>query len=419
MSSCRSKCHFLSVLVRTRQYLILALSVISVLASPQAYSDLGNVQTVHALKSNESYEPAIIKVLDKLKIGDLTAALNLVDEHLKLHPKSRIAHLVRADILKAHTNAVYSIGDGSALPEKELFGLRDQLKNRWQHNKHQDSIAHSNLPSALVHIGEHPHVLVADMENGRLYVYENSDGQPELIRDYYMSVGSAGYGKQVEGDNKTPVGVYHVNRYIEGKRLPDLYGKGAFPVNYPNRYDRFLKRTGYGIWLHGTPSTTYARSPWTSEGCFVLSNDDLLDIAQYVSADARTPVILSDKVEWISRNELDQRREDLMSVVDGWRRDWESLNNDAYLSHYSTDKLNFGATSFSKWARTKRKLNASKTFVQVDLDVEEMFVYPGEDDMFVVSFTQSYLSNNYQGQVRKKQYWKRDQSGSWKIIYEG
>ena len=73
MSSCRSKCHFLSVLVRTRQYLILALSVISVLASPQAYSDLGNVQTVHALKSNESYEPAIIKVLDKLKIGDLTA----------------------------------------------------------------------------------------------------------------------------------------------------------------------------------------------------------------------------------------------------------------------------------------------------------------------------------------------------------
>jgi len=375
--------------------------------------------SLHALEANKEYEPAIVDVLESLQLGKLDEALQQVDAHLSRFPKSRIAHLLRADILKAHGGALTQIGQGSALPENELLGLTHQLKNRWQHNKLHNEFAHQKLPDALLHMGDHPYVLVADMPKGRLYVYENNEGQPELIRDYYMSVGSAGFGKEVEGDNKTPIGVYHVNRYIEGKRLPDLYGKGAFPVNYPNKYDRFLKRTGYGIWLHGTPSSTYARSPWTSEGCFVLSNDDLLDIAQFVDADLKTPVILSDGINWVSRDELNQRRQHFLNVVTRWKNDWESVNTESYLSHYTTDKLNFGATSYASWEQKKRKLNATKTFIQVDLDIHELFLYPGKSDMFVVRFTQNYLSNNYQGQTEKKQYWQRSKEGDWKIIYEG
>lgn len=375
--------------------------------------------SVHALEANKEYEPAIIAVLDKLQKGDLAQALNLVDAHLTAFPKSRVAHLLRADILKAKGNGLVAVGEGSALPPEELSGLTHQLKNRWWHNRNDHAVTHQMLPDALLYMGQHQYVLVADMPSGRLYVYENNDGQPELVRDYYMSVGSAGYGKQIEGDNKTPIGVYHVNRYIEGKRLPDLYGKGAFPVNYPNKYDRFLNRTGYGIWLHGTPSTTYARSPWTSEGCFVLSNDDLLDVAQFVSAEARTPVILSDQVNWITRDEHKRRSKEYLGIVEQWKSDWESINTDAYLRHYTTDNLNFGNINYKRWATKKRTLNGSKTFIQIDLDIKELFVYPGETDMFVVSFTQNYLSNNYEGQTVKKQYWKRSDRGGWKIIYEG
>ncbi len=376
-------------------------------------------QRVHAFEANKKYEPAIVEVLEKLQRGDLTQALSLVNAHLTEFPKSRVAHLLRADILKAKGNGLAAVGEGSALPPDELSGLTHQLKNRWRHNQNDHAVVHRMLPNALLYMGQHPYVLVADMPRGRLYVYENNDGQPELVRDYYMSVGSAGYGKQIEGDNKTPIGVYHVNRYIEGKRLPDLYGKGAFPVNYPNKYDRFLNRTGYGIWLHGTPSTTYARSPWTSEGCFVLSNDDLLDIAQFVSADAKTPVILSDQIDWISPDEHKRRSQQYLKIVEQWKSDWESINTDAYLRHYAADNLNFGAINYDTWAKKKRVLNNSKTFIQIDLDIKELFVYPGETDMFVVSFTQNYLSNNYEGQTVKKQYWKRSDNGRWKIIYEG
>lgn len=375
--------------------------------------------SIHALEANGRYEQSVIDVLDQLQQGHLNAALEQVEQHLASFPKSRIGHLLRADILQALGGALTSIGANAPLPEKELAGLTKQLQVRWKHHKQQHVDAHQKLPDSLIYIGQHSYVLVADMQQGRLYVYENNNGQPELIRDYYMSVGSAGYGKQVEGDNKTPIGVYHVNRYIEGKRLPDLYGKGAFPVNYPNRYDRFLNRTGYGIWLHGTPSTTYARAPWTSEGCFVLSNDDLLDIAQFVSAEERTPVILSDQVNWVSREQLNQRRAEFLAVLEQWKSDWESINTSAYLSHYTTNELNFGGTSFAAWSQKKRSVNRSKTFIQIDLEVHDLFVYPGEKDMFVVNYTQSYLSNNYDGITKKKQYWKRSQDGEWKILYEG
>ena len=377
-----------------------------------------NERELHALLANGNYEPEVVQIVADIKLGKLDAALEKAQDHLQRFPKSRIGHLLKADILAASAGGLAALGQTSQLPEEEVDGLSKQLKNRWHHFKKAHH-THGLLPSSLIDIGNHPYVLVGDMKNGRLYVYQNVEGQPDLIRDYYMSVGSAGYGKQVEGDNKTPIGVYHVNRYIEGKKLPDLYGKGAFPVNYPNLYDRFLKRTGYGIWLHGTPSTTYARAPWTSEGCFVLSNDDLLDVAQFIDPKLSTPVILSDEVEWISRKELNTRRSDLLSVLNRWKSDWESIDTDAYVSHYKSDRFNFGRQSFSSWAKRKEQVNLSKTFIQIDLQVEDLFTYPGEKDMFVVNYTQRYLSNNYEGIARKRQFWKRSESGRWQILYEG
>ena len=38
----------------------------------------------------------------------------------------------------------------------------------------------------------------------------------------FISIGLKGYGKQKRGDQKTPIGIYHVTRYIDGEELPDL-----------------------------------------------------------------------------------------------------------------------------------------------------------------------------------------------------
>lgn len=376
-------------------------------------------ESLHAFTANDGYEPQVLEIIETLQAGKLDEALAKADTHLGYFPKSKIGHLLRADILQSMATGLSDIGAQSVLPESNLDGLKHQLKNRWLHKSHEQQNRHVQVPASLVALGQHSHVLVADMLHGRLYVYKNENGDPRLVRDYYLSVGSAGFGKQIEGDNKTPVGVYQFNDFIEGKKLPDLYGKGAFPVNYPNRFDRYLNRTGYGIWLHGTPSDTYARSPWASEGCFVLSNDDLLDIAQYISVEKGTPVVLSDGINWLSLEELNNRRTSYLAIIEKWRQDWESLNIDAMVAHYAEQDFNFGKGSFDSWQKRKREINNSKVFVQIQLEIESLFSYPGKDDMFVVKFRQSYLSNNFASVTDKMQYWRRSEGGDWKILYEG
>lgn len=390
------------------------LLVLSLLVLPSALAE-----QEHEVRAGEGYERALIAVIDAIEQQDLALGLQRIDAHLKIFPKSREGHLLRADILQAMAGEITGFGQHELVAPKKLAGFKHQFNNRLKHIARDANSVHSLMPSNLIVLGEHKHVIVADMNNGRLYLYQNKNGKPQLIRDYYLTIGAAGFGKEVEGDNRTPVGVYEINRHIEGRALPDLYGKGAFPVNYPNRYDRYLKRTGYGIWLHGTPSSTYARSPWASEGCFVLSNDDLLDIGQYISVAERTPVILSDQIEWLDDAQFEERKSVYMAIIEQWKNDWERLDVSAYLSHYSKENFNFGSDQYLSWAKRKHAVNKAKTFVQLDLDVQSLFLYPGDKDMFVVKYKQRYLSNNYSGEADKEQYWQRNSDGQWQIIYEG
>lgn len=384
-----------------------------------AISQEGDVSGLHANQTNKGYETALISVIDAIQIQDLVLALQQVDTHLTYFPKSREGHLLRADILHAMSGALGELGEYEFIDVEDLKNFKHQLNNRLKHTGDEADKAHSHIPASLVSLGQHKHVMVADMTKGRLYLYKNDNGTPVLIRDYYLTIGSEGFGKEVRGDNRTPVGIYEVNRHIEGKKLPDKYGKGAFPINYPNRYDKFLKRTGSGIWLHGTRSSTYARSPWASEGCFVLSNDDLIDIAQYISVAERTPVVLSESIEWVDRQVYLERQNQYMAVIDQWKRDWESLDTNAHLKHYSSDNYNFGKEDYQSWVKRKFNVNKSKTFVQLNFDIDSLFVYPGDKEMFVVKFKQRYLSNNYSAESEKEQYWQKDSNGQWKIIYEG
>lgn len=365
------------------------------------------------------YEPAVLAIVESIRGGNLEQALTQAERHVLEFPKSRIGHLLKADILQVMSSMANDVGTGINLQSAALHKLKHQIKNRWRHLKDTSEITHNKVPASLLDMGRHEYVIVADMRASRLYLYKNGNTHPQLVRDYYLTIGSAGFGKETEGDNKTPIGVYSIYEHIEGKELPDLYGKGAYPVNYPNHFDRARKRTGYGIWLHGTPSNTYARSPWASEGCFVLSNDDLLDIAQFIDVKERTPVILNDAIEWISLTELGNRRQQYMAILNDWREDWESLNINAYLGHYSREQFNFSDAGFSSWANRKKMTNRSKTFIQVDMDIESLFIYPGENNMFVVQYKQRYLSNNFAGETNKEQYWQRNKQGQWKIIYEG
>lgn len=229
-----------------------------------------------------------------------------------------------------------------------------------------------------------------------------------------MTIGKEGMGKNKEGDLRTPEGVYFVTSYLDGEGLPERYGPGAFPINYPNEFDKKLRRTGYGIWIHGTEPENYNRVPLASDGCLSLSNDEFLDIQQFISIDGSTPVIISSEFDWVEPERKSIVSESAFSILDQWQSDWESLDTDKYLAHYSPSQL----ANFDQFAAHKHRVNKSKKYIEVDLNNISIYGYPGNQDMMVVSFDQEYRSNNHRSVTQKRQYWKK-QNGIWQIIHEG
>src|SRR5205085_9346777 len=227
-------------------------------------------------------------------------------------------------------------------------------------------------------------VLVVDSRRSRLYVYAKNDGRARLVADYYVTLGKNGMEKTREGDQKTPIGVYHVTANLPRQKLTDFYGAGAFPINYPNEWDRRRGRNGHGIWLHGVPSAVYSRAPRASDGCIVLANPDLETVGHYVQV-GLTPVIIADEIEWADAAAVEDERRSLAAAVERWRADWESRDIERYLSHDS-GPFSSGGENVQRWAAHKRKVNDSKRWIKVGLTQVSMFRYPHEGDFVVVDF---------------------------------
>jgi murein L,D-transpeptidase YafK len=255
-----------------------------------------------------------------------------------------------------------------------------------------------------------------DSRRSRLYVFGNDKGTPRLVADYYVTLGKNGIEKTREGDQKTPVGVYHVTANLPRRKLTDFYGAGAFPINYPNEWDRRQGRGGYGIWLHGVPSDVYSRPPRASDGCLVLANPDFESVGRNVQV-GMTPVIIADKVEWASSAAIEAERTSLAASLEQWRADWQSRDTGRYLTHYS-QRFASGKQDYAAWSAHKHAVNAAKTWIEVRLSRLAMLRDPRESDFVVVTFDQDYRSNSLTNAMKKRQYWIRE-SGRWKILYEG
>ncbi len=58
------------------------------------------------------------------------------------------------------------------------------------------------------------------------------------IDQRYMSIGENGVGKKRAWDRKTPLGIYFITEQLDTSNLDDKYGVAAYPLDYPNAWDR-------------------------------------------------------------------------------------------------------------------------------------------------------------------------------------
>lgn len=373
-----------------------------------------SIGTGQAAPDSHSTEVQLAKSLRAIQNNRLDIALNEVDSLLRINPNFKLAYLVKGDVLMARARAIDNFGSAANAPRDKIEDLRDEARVRLQRVLSQPD---SKLaPRFLWKLeARQKYVLVVDTSRATLFVYENVRGEPRYLTDFYITIGKLGTEKVSEGDKRTPIGVYFIKADLSKSKLADMYGSGAYPLSYPNEWDRKNKRTGSGIWLHGTPSDTYSRPPRASDGCIVLANEDLEKLAPYLQVGI-TPVIITNSMDW-SDGQDQGERDELLQAIEQWRGDWSSLDTEAYLKHYARD-FSSGNTGYQAWAKQKQLVNSAKSWIRVGLSNISIFTYPEQPNMAVVNFEQDYNSSNLSNRMKKRQYWIK-QNNRWQIIYEG
>ncbi len=373
-------------------------------------------------------EARLIGIYQLISQGQHREALALADQLVKDHPNFQLAHLVHGDLLSLQARPVRQLGD---VPDTKALVASQQLSTLREESRRRllaltERPPEGSIPSQFLTLApQSRHAIAIDASRSRLYLFENLnparsgptvDRQPKLklVGDFYISVGLSGIEKSVEGDKRTPLGVYYITSTLNPADLPDLYGVGALPINYPNPLDVQRGKTGSGIWLHGTPSDQFVRAPQASDGCVVLSNPDLERLLRTVQI-RTTPVVIAPQLQWVQPDALSSDRQQFESVLEAWRRSRSEGNLAELKGFYSSRFSNQGRDLAQWWPRVESELRSSGPR---ELAIKDLSVLRWNDteDTRVVTFGE-VAAGQTRG-VTKRQYWIRE-NDRWTIFFEG
>ena len=338
-------------------------------------------------------------------------------------PNFGLAQLVYADLLTTLTSPPDDFGGVNApLRAEASERLRELVAEaRARVGSAGQRPPAGRVPAQFVQVDPSVrHAVAVDVSRSRLYVFENTPKGLVLKRDYYSSVGKLGMAKQVEGDLRTPLGVYFVTGRVAESRLrapalKDLYGAAALVLNYPNQYDQLKGRTGSGIWLHGVASSLFSRAPLATDGCVALSNPDLLDMAHYIERQ-ETPILIADRIEWVEPAAALERRASFMRTFDAWRSARRGNDGTAQARFYAADSRGLVLNTPEATRGERKRAAPVPAAAGAEIDAVSVLAWKDDRDVVVVTFTESAPSS---GRPRlKRQYWLEN-AGTWQVIYEG
>jgi L,D-transpeptidase YnhG len=362
-------------------------------------------------------EARLIEVYRLIGQANGREALAKAETLVQDHPNFQLAQLVYGDLLSSQTRPVRTLGDVPDTTAKAgaamLAELREESALRLKALRERPPAG--AIPSQFLALSPRSrHAIAVDASRARLYLFENSTAGLKLIGDYYISVGKSGVEKSIEGDLRTPLGVYFVTSNLDPKSLKDFYGAGALPINYPNPYDARRGKTGSGIWLHGTPPNQFSRAPKATDGCVVLANPDLERIIRTVEV-RTTPVVIATSLKWVTQQSAQAEGKGFEAALHAWRESKASGDVSRVLPHYTPDFSAYGK-SLADWTPLlKAEMDRNKGRDVALKDVSYLRWTDSADTM-VVTFGE--VPQGARAGTTKRQYWVR-QGSQWKIFFEG
>lgn len=373
-------------------------------------------------------EARLIEIYQLIGQAQHRQALERAQSLVRDHPNFQLAHLVHGDLLSLQARPVRRLGD---VPDTQALAAAQQLATLREESSRRlraltERPPEGGVPTQFLTLSpQSRHAIAIDASRSRLYLFENqSAARPtseeeraprlKLIGDFYISVGLSGIEKTTEGDKRTPLGVYYITSTLNPANLPDLYGVGALPINYPNPLDVQRGKTGSGIWLHGTPSDQFVRAPQASDGCVVLSNPDLERVLSTVQI-RTTPVVIAPELQWVQPEALALDRGQFESVLESWRQTRSAGDANALKGFYSSRFLNQGRDLAQWWPRVESELRSNGSR-EIQLKDVSVLRWRDQDDTLVVTFGEVAMGQS-RG-VTRRQYWTREQD-RWTIFFEG
>lgn len=376
-----------------------------------SWEDLPNAS---AAQAPEARLLAIYRLIGQ---GEQRKALEQAQALTNDVPNFQLAQLVYGDLLSAHMSTIRQLGDVpsslAANGASRLSELRQEAEKRLAALQERPPV--NTIPDQFIDLPRNTqHAIAVDTSRSRLYLFENSPQGMRLVSDHYASIGKLGPGKHVQGDQRTPIGVYYITSHLNGSQLTDLYGIGALPLNYPNEFDKRQGRTGHGIWLHGVPSSNYARSPMSTDGCVALANPELAEIINKVATGA-TPVVIAQQLTWQSPQKIAEEKQKFHATIQRWQSAKNARDINKLIAFYDAS-FSANNQNLQQW---RAKLSAElSTQPAGQVTIKDLSVLGWKDgkDLRVVTF--GIIDPGQRMGVVKRQYWV-NQNGQWKIFFEG
>ncbi len=288
-----------------------------------------------------------------------------------------------------------------------------------------ESFAQKFIPSTIYQLDQRfsHHVLVVEKSTHTLYLYEYAQDVPKLIKTYQVATGKIKGDKLVQGDEKTPEGIYHFQNFRSsedligqyGDETGKIYGAGAFTLNYPNEMDRRARKTGGGIWLHSTDDDARVSKGLDSRGCVVAIDQDLKEISQYIDL-SNTPAIIVQDLHFLSEQTWRSNKEEILQTVQNWMKAWQEKNFKTYIQQYS--KSEFYDRRKGNWNDYRRYKKA--VFSRKDSPIIKFrnLSILSNRGYVVVTMEQDYSSDVIDDIGKKTLYLKQDENYEWKIVAE-
>lgn len=380
----------------------------------------------------DSVERRLLEIFASIEQGDVSSALTRSGALTRDHPNYQLGQLVHGDLLKLRSNPdaqTAQLGGVAGVPSQaaqtNLAALRTETRKRLDalHNRPPEGA----VPHQFVALSNWSrHAIAIDASQSRLYLFENQASndkeqgtQLKLVADFFMSVGKAGIGKMAEGDGRTPLGNYYITSVRERATLPPLYGIGALPINYPNAFDVQSERTGFGIWLHGTPPEQFVRAPLASDGCVVLSNPDMQHLLNTV-APRSTPVVIADRLQWTDPSTLTSDREAFKAVLAQWQQARSEMDASDFFGRYGTPRTLLTESDNAANQRSGRPAADESVWLvrrEAKLGVTHLSLLQSQHPQPSMVATFEETLNGQPTGVMRRQYWHQP-GGQWKLLQD-